>query len=187
VWINQLLPVEVTLGDDIELLIGDSVTIQAVVNIPIDSLSEITWHGIDTTNCATCLTQIVAPLMTTGYAIEVITHEGCIDRDSMNVTVLAGSDFYIPNIFSPNDDGANDHFIFYVGNEIERISMVAIYDRWGGVMFLMEDRLPDDPQLFWDGRSNGVPCTPGVYVYRIAAVLTNRESIIKTGSLTLVR
>ena len=187
VWINQLLPVEVELGDDIELLIGDSVTIQAIVNIPIDSLNEITWHGIDTTNCATCLTQIIAPLMTTGYTIEVVTHEGCVDRDSMTVTVLAGSDFYIPNIFSPNDDGANDRFTFYAGNQIDRISMFAIYDRWGGMMFLMEDRMPDDPQLFWDGRSNGMPCTPGVYVYRIAGVLTSRESIIKTGAVTLIR
>ena len=187
IWINQVLPVDVNLGNNIELFIGDTAVLEAIVNIPVDSLNNVAWTGILNTDCPTCLTQQVFPLVTTSYSIEVMSVDGCTDRDTMIVNVVRDSTIYIPNIFSPNGDGLNDMLVFYTGEEIEMISSFAVYDRWGGNMFLQENRAPGDSILFWDGDSKGSPCMPGVYVYRLVAVLHNKDRITRTGDVTLLR
>lgn len=186
ILINQPLPVEVDLGDDIEMVLGDSGVLLAVVNVPLDILNEITWYGVDTSDCLDCLTHIVSPFVTTSYSIQVITDDGCADSDTVTVVVIPGTNLYIPTVFSPNGDGNNDVFSFYVGKAIVRIASIRIFDRWGGLMFSEEDRLPDDPLLFWDGRSKGKPCNQGVYVYQLVAVLSNSEKIVRTGNVTLI-
>jgi len=67
------------------------------------------------------------------------------------------------------------------------ISSFAIYDRWGGNMFLQEHRAAGDLNLFWDGTSKGGPCMPGVYVYRLVAILHNQEKVTRMGDVTLLR
>ena len=54
-------------------------------------------------------------------------------------------------------------------------------------MFLQENRAPGDAVLFWDGTSKGSPCMPGVYVYRLVAILNNQVKVIRTGDVTLLR
>jgi hypothetical protein len=51
----------------------------------------------------------------------------------------------------------------------------------------MEDRMSNDPSLYWDGRSKGKPCSPGVYVYQLVGVLSNLEKLVRTGTVTLVK
>ena len=41
---------------------------------------------------------------------------------------------YIPNIFSPNNDGKNDHF-FPMGSNEETYQYLQIFDRWGNLLF----------------------------------------------------
>lgn len=88
--------------------------------------------------------------------------DGCFDRDTMIVNVTPDSTIFIPNVFSPNGDSQNDVLVFYNGEQIEMIASFAIYDRWGGYMFLQENHSSDDPILIWDGTSKGNPCMPGV-------------------------
>ena len=54
-------------------------------------------------------------------------------------------------------------------------------------MFNQDSGLPDDPRLFWDGTSKGKPCNPGVYVFRLVAVLRNLDMIVRVGDVTLLR
>ncbi|HUR31345.1 MAG TPA: gliding motility-associated C-terminal domain-containing protein, partial [Saprospiraceae bacterium] len=187
ILINQPVPVDVDLGSDAIILPGESVELNAIVNLSADQLAQINWYGVDTSECADCLTQIVAPFITTSYAIEILTNEGCADSDTVTLVVVSRPDLYIPNIFSPNNNGINDHFRIYAGKNVQRISSLVIFDRWGGVMFAVEDLSPDDPSHYWDGQSNGKPCAPGVYVYQLVAVLANRETIVRVGNVTLVR
>ncbi len=187
VSIHQPLQVNVDLGDDVHIVEGDSIHLSAVVNVPVDVLNEITWFGVDTTDCPACLSYIVSPKITSTYVIQVTTDEGCTDVDSVTIVVMPATTFYIPTVFSPNDDGINDVFSFYAGKQVVRISSFIIFDRWGGVMFSAENRMPDDPSLFWNGSMLGKSCNPGVYVYKLVAVLSNSEKIVRAGSVTLVR
>ena len=42
---------------------------------------------------------------------------------------------------------------------------LRFYDRWGNLMFINENFVPNQPSLGWDGRFNGKPVVPGVFVY----------------------
>ncbi|MCI5058699.1 MAG: gliding motility-associated C-terminal domain-containing protein, partial [Flavobacteriales bacterium] len=64
---------------------------------------------------------------------------------------------YIPNIFSPNNDGMND--VFEILNLPDQFTLV-IYNRWGEELFNTNRK-----DHFWDGTYNGDKVPSGVYYY----------------------
>ena len=129
------LDIHVDLGMDRIILPGDTTILEAIVNVPFDSLSTITWSGLLNPNCPTCLTQPVAPIITTAYSISVSNSQGCSDQDSVVVFIQKNIDIYIPNVFSPNGDGINDRLLISAASEVEEIESMEIFDRWGNMVF----------------------------------------------------
>jgi gliding motility-associated-like protein len=71
---------------------------------------------------------------------------------------------YIPNAFTPNDDGKNDIFrAFGYDLELTEFTM-AIYNRWGELLFKT-----NNIDNGWDGTSNGKKTPAGTYVWKINA------------------
>ncbi len=69
--------------------------------------------------------------------------------------------FYMPNSFTPNQDGIND--LFGPGHDCPFESYVMrIFNRWGQVVF--ETR---DPREHWDGRYANAEAPSGLYLYLI--------------------
>jgi gliding motility-associated-like protein len=68
-------------------------------------------------------------------------------------------DVYVPNAFSPNDDGINDFLQPYSDCPLEDFKML-IFDRWGGMVYESAD-----PQKGWDGDYRGAPAGDGYYVW----------------------
>ena len=104
-------------------------------------------------------------------------------RYTISVPEVA-EEWYLPNSFSPNDDGINDYLEAYHNPEVE-VSSMQIYDRWGGLRY--ESR-SDAPR--WDGRSNhdGHLMEVGVYVCVIR--YKNRrtgEEKVKASDVSLLR
>lgn len=91
------------------------------------------------------------PMMGT-YTVTLIVNDefGCVDTASQDVRVREDMRFYVPNAFSPNGDGLNDVFI-PIGTELsEEGYTLAIYNRWGELIFLTH-RLDQG----WDGTFKG--------------------------------
>ncbi len=89
------------------------------------------------------------------------------------------SNYSLPNVFSPNNDGINDLYVPLMTSYIEKVDM-KIFNRWGGLVFETED-----PQIIWDGKITGTNklVTTGVYYY-ICDVYENRLSGLETTTLT---
>ena len=87
---------------------------------------------------------------------------------------------YIPNVFSPNGDGANDFFLIK-GQNIDQVS-IKIYNRWGNLVFEGQDAAPA-----WDGRWQGKECPVGVYYYTAEITYQNGAVEQKHGNVTIVR
>lgn len=90
---------------------------------------------------------------------------------------------YIPNAFAP--DGVNEI------NQIFKPVCVyvdadgydfKIYNRWGELLFQTKD-----VQAGWDGDFNGKPAPQGVYTYVITYKLDEKESVVKRGTVLLMR
>lgn len=73
---------------------------------------------------------------------------GCKDTISKPVEIKPAYTFYIPNAFSPNEDGKNDLFKGE-GIGIQEFNM-WIFDRWGNMIFYTNDL-----DNGWDGKFQG--------------------------------
>jgi gliding motility-associated-like protein len=93
------------------------------------------------------------------------------------------ADLYIPNTFTPNNDGRNDVFL-PVGTEVRDYEF-AVYNRWGDLVFETEDQAQ-----VWDGSYQGADhyIQDGIYSYKVAYNGTcSAEKIVKTGYITVIR
>lgn len=91
---------------------------------------------------------------------------GCSDT-SYNVIVIDSCNYtmYIPNTFTPNDDGLND--IFEVKGECINRGNLYIFNRWGEEIF----SFIDTSSLVWNGKTKlGNDAVSGVYNYLIEVV-----------------
>ncbi|NJN76918.1 MAG: gliding motility-associated C-terminal domain-containing protein [Saprospiraceae bacterium] len=78
---------------------------------------------------------------------------------------------FIPNVFTPNEDGRNDIFQVFANCEFQDFRM-EIYDRWGARLFTANDALDG-----WDGTANGSKLAPSVYIYRIEYTAADKMAI----------
>jgi len=124
------------------------------------------------------------PPVTITYYVKVIDKNNCINIDSITVQVLDvicdEPNIYIPNSFTPNDDGKND--ILYVRAPAITDFYFAIYDRWGECVFETTDI-----NKGWDGTYKGVPLDPAVFVYYLKIRCINNLYFEKKGNITLLR
>ena len=187
VRIEVPLLVSVALGDDIFIHSGDTASLQAIVNVPLDSLAGVTWTSTSPVDCPTCLDQQVSPELTTTYVIEAVSVDGCIAADSITVYVLQEKGVFIPTIFSPNQDDINDRLLVHGKPNIREIALMEIFDRWGNLVFTETNFQPADPSTAWDGTWNGKQQNPGVFVYRVIVTYIDGSQQVFVGDITLIR
>ncbi len=85
----------------------------------------------------------------------------CSDTLCDSVDVRSDFSFYVPNVFTPNNDLVNEVFT-PMGRSFTDYDL-SIYDRWGRIIFRSKDI-----RFSWDGRlSSGDQAPVGVYVYHI--------------------
>jgi hypothetical protein len=97
---------------------------------------------------------------------------------------------YLPNVFSPDDDGKNDFFTIYVDpTAAPVIEFLRIYDRWGGLAFEKKEFPPNDAPLGWNGSwsNSGKKVLDGVYVVKCKIRFSDGSFLIKSTNLTVVR
>ena len=94
--------------------------------------------------------------------------------------------FYIPNIFSPNNDGNNDLFNISFEADIASIKEMNIYNRWGNPIYTQSDVISNNYRG-WDGRNNSKPVNPGVYTYIAEVIMDDQSEITLSGMFTLIR
>ena len=111
----------------------------------------------------------------------VVTDKGCIDTTIQTVKIDENISFYVPNAFTPDDDGKNDNFTAY-GVGIENFKM-SVYDRWGQII-----KITDNINEGWDGKlGSGKKAEVGVYIYRIETTDIRKIKKVTFGHINLVR
>jgi gliding motility-associated-like protein len=118
----------------------------------------------------------------------VTDENGCLATDDITVIVDLARNVYIPNIFSPNSNNTNDHFQVVTGSGVVSINYLKIYDRWGTLVHLEENYMPNDTEhIGWDGSLNGGLAETGVYVFISEVEFVDGVSIVYKGDVTLLR
>ncbi|MCC6460545.1 MAG: gliding motility-associated C-terminal domain-containing protein [Saprospiraceae bacterium] len=91
---------------------------------------------------------------------------------------------YAPNVFSPNDDGRNDHWQLFLPCAWQRFRL-EVFDRWGNQVFVA-----DQPELAWAGDWKGKAAAAGVYIWRlewVGELFGEQKTYRLGGDVTLLR
>ena len=105
---------------------------------------------------------------------------GCKDSVTYQIHIKDEMTLYIPNAFTPNNDGDNDEFKAE-GTLIQSFEMY-IYDSWGNLIIKL-----DDITQSWNGKYKTQNAPTGTYVYKGQATNAAGEQTDFKGQINLIR
>ena len=163
---------KVNAGRDTTYNLGDLISITAIGN------GSVSWVSGESIGCKDCPTTQILPSKSGCYVAQVSNEFGCKALDEVCIEVTTDFQVYIPNSFTPNDDGLNDVFLVY-GYSISDVKL-DIFDRWGTNLFSSANI-----NKGWNGTYQDKACEIGVYVYKISYKGLDNKKYTKTGHVTL--
>jgi len=96
------------------------------------------------------------------YEVRLIVNpnSNCVDTlfQELDLSLFDdSSNLFIPNIFTPNNDGINDFFEI-TGSNLCKVSKLIVFNRWGRKIYETEN------ELKWDGKNENEICPVGTYI-----------------------
>ena len=186
--ITQPVELTVDLETRIVLLFGESYQIETEVSYPLSEIASIEWSPAIGLSCTDCLNPVASPLESTTYTVTIRNQNGCEDRATIEILLDLYPAVFVPNVFSPNDDGYNDIFTIYAkDNTVKNIRSFFVYDRWGETVHEYHDMLPNQPVGGWDGKFRGELMNPQVYGWWAEIEMIDGRIELFKGDVTIVR
>jgi gliding motility-associated-like protein len=183
--VNVELVLEIE-GNENIVQFGDSVRLVVLVSPQWDSLDAVVWTPQGVVPCDTCQEQWIHPSIETTFSI-MVDENGCTDSDQVTVSVSKDRPIYVPNAFSPNNDGTNDIFYIFAGSSVAEIRSFLVFNRWGETVWQFYNFQPNDPSLGWDGRHRGKMMDPAVFTWFAEVEFIDGRVLLYEGDVTLVR
>lgn len=115
------------------------------------------------------------------YTVTLYNGDNCFVTDRVNIEDFCSTELFIPNSFTPNNDGINDDFGSFA---VAAYSYeLLIFNRWGKLVFQTNDLNEK-----WKGENDPI----GVYAYLLTYEVADREGgylkeTKKMGSVNLIR
>lgn len=182
--ISEPPPLLVDAGERQVVILGYEARLRAVPNNPDVTFQ---WSPAESLDCADCPSPVALPLRNTVYVVQIEDASGCRAADSVEVAISSERPVFVPNAFSPNDDGRNDLFTAYGGPGLLGIVSVKIYNRWGGLAYEQENLSAGNPVIAWDGRAGNQDAPPGVYTYVFELEFIDGQRLFISGDISLIR
>ena len=170
-------------GPDQYLLAGVEAQLQATGTL----INTYLWTPPQLLTCDTCPNPMAGMANTTTFTVTVTSIHGCLASDTVTIAVhCADGQVFLPNSFTPNNDGQND--VFYPrGGGVSNVKSFRIYNRWGELLFERENIMLNDASNAWDGTYKGGAPRPDVYVWVLDAVCGTGQPINIKGDVTIIR
>jgi gliding motility-associated-like protein len=156
----------------------------AITSYPVDSFA---WSFIPNSGCINCPDPMLAPFSTSTYTVTVTDENGCTATDNIQIFVEKPREVFIPNVFSPNNDGQNDIFMIFAGDDVQKVNSFIVFNRWGETMFEVYNFQPNSPAYGWNGTHRSRKMNTGVYVFLAEVEFIDGEVVMFKGDVTLVR
>ncbi len=112
------------------------------------------------------------------YTVAVTDQKGCVSTTNATVGSGNGDCLFIPDAFSPNNDGINDRWVLR-NIKLFPNNTMQVLNQWGQELYSASPYL--DP---WDGRHNGNLLPPATYYYIFSR---GDGSSSVTGTVTIIK
>lgn len=175
--INSAPPINA--GPDKFIPPGSSTTLDATIANPGNY--DFFWTPSSFLNLTTVLNPVANPDRKLTYTIRASDKfTNCVASDSVVVTPITV--IYVPNAFTPDNNGLNDVFKI-LGTDAVTDFNVRVFNRYGQTVFESSDKTKG-----WDGKVNGKPASPGGYVYVVKYKAINYPDVqVVQGTFILIR
>lgn len=173
VLVNPVPEVEVSPRDTI-LIIGQSVQLLA------SGAENYEWSPSTSLDNAAIANPVASPVEDIVYTVRGTNEFGCFDDAQVAITVDENFEIFVPDMFTPNDDGNNDLLMVNVLG-VKAVEF-SVFDRFGNVVFST-----DNEAQGWDGKIKGKEANIDVYPYVVKAELFSGRLITKKGTVQLIR
>ena len=131
----------------------------------------LTWANGDTS----------ASIVAQDVGVQWLTIEGeCLEHVWQFVVAQDDCDYavYVPNAFTPDGDGINDHFLPVLSGDVQLVEFL-IFNRWG--------ELIHNTLNAWDGTYQNARVQDGVYSYRVKTKSLEPGVQLVVGHVSVVR
>ena len=181
VVVNVVPPLKVFAGDDTSVVVGQGVPLHAI-DVNGVGFSQYAWtpvSGLSNANIADP-TAVVSETIT--YTVTATAPDGCQGVDSMTIKAFTSqADIYVPNAFTPNNDGHND-LLRAIPIGITQFKYFTVYNRWGQPVFTTTNA-----SVGWDGTLSGNTLPSGTFVWVAAGVDYTGRLVQRKGVVILIR
>lgn len=178
---SDSLPYFDAYSEDTTLYQGQSTQMHC---IPDSNIYNYTWNPSQYLSYGNIPNPTATPPTSISYIATMTDKNGCIVKDTVYLevkNVICGEpEVFIPNAFSPNNDGQNE-MLYVRGNAIKTI-LLRVYDRWGELVFESNSKSNG-----WNGTYNNKAVDPGVFVYYLEVVCYDNQQYFKKGNITVIR
>lgn len=128
-------------------------------------------------------------IYTSNFTTEFITvtltannDNNCPDTITKNIEIIYVSEIYVPNAFTPNNDGLNDTWGPEIIGNLKYYELL-VFNRWGEQIFKSNNK-----DYKWNGWYKENPVQNDVYVYRLVVQFDeNEKKLHKIGKVTVLR
>lgn len=191
--LDQPPPLWVTLSStDTIIFLGDSLLLEAeVANAVGDAI--LLWRSalIDSIRCTDppeCTAVWIRPFHANVYTAVATDANGCTGSAEVRVSVEKPRGVYVPTAFSPNGDNNNDRLVVHGKHQqIRRIRLFRVYDRWGELVFEAQKFAPNEAIYGWDGTFRGQPASEGIYLWYVEVEYLDGYEERLSGNTLLIR
>ena len=177
-----LINLSVKVTSDVETLIKDKGN-KAAIRVSGCEGCQYVWSPFNTLNSLTDSVVFAMPNDTTIYKV-IASKLGCSVTETIRINVddvqCEEPNIFVPNAFTPNNDGNND-LLLVRGRWITSIRFV-VYNRYGQELFTTNNQLEG-----WDGTFKGKDLGPDVFGYYLSVRCLDGGNFAKRGNVTLIK
>jgi gliding motility-associated-like protein len=179
--------------DYFDLVLGEYAPLSAKVN---KTDVEFVWEPVTWLSDPLIADPVSRPVQSVIYTVTGTDGNGCTKTDTVRIEVSIDYDasLFIPNAFTPNNDGVND--VFYARSnfpEALRIDYFRIFDKYNETVFDLsgldghENATPEDRLFGWDGDFRGEKAEAGSYRFTISVIFPDGINRTYAGTVQLIR
>ena len=158
------------------------------------TITSYTWYPADSLdfsacgNASVCDSPTARPTQSQDYIVLVTNARGCTLRDTVHVSVSNQPSAFIPQGFTPNNDGLNDRFQFDILGATT--VSVQIWNRWGELVFSdpsQPNGINQSGTYGWDGTFRGQQAAFDTYTYQFDVTYFDGHHQTMAGTVTVMR
>lgn len=134
--------------------------------------------------CDSCDRIDVALTQSQLVKVRLVNQAGCEISAEKEVAVSINRSVYVPNAFSPNEDGVNDWF--YLQGEGYGTFELTVHDRWGNELFVTTKGQLNHPESGWNGRKKGQAIDRGIYFWSARIIFADGAEMSASGVINVM-